>query len=482
MESKTSVSGRRLSIVRTVWLAGIVLYIALYVLGIPSGFERARILAPASQFALAQLGLAVIFPALYWLTLDTLAFVTFASIAVLIVWRRPNDWLVMLTSLMLIGTAALYTVPPAEAPLPLALTALAFGVAEICQISFLYLFPDGKFVPRWIWILLIPLLVWRPAIWVLLYLPDFYLTERTGDNYGTLRQDALDIGLILVLFVGGILSQSYRYRHISNAEQRQQTKWLVFGMISAFLVAGLYVLLVNVLGLLEGAGGVAVLERMVGRTFRQIALSMLPLTLVFSILRYRLWDIDILIRRTLIYVPLTALLAGLIAALVALSKTLGTETLGQNSLLVSGGITLIAVAVSEPLKERIQKWVDTRFKYAPAPDTRVRKFADRVEQRLSKTEPHQLVRRFCDEAVNAFEAYGGAAYLMEGGALRRIYSRGDVSNELITIPLLGRSKRLGEITLSPRPFRREYTREDRVALSVTANVVARAMEEDSNNV
>lgn len=481
MDSDCLLTGRRLTLARSIWASFVVLYLALFVLGIRPGFERALVLAPESQFALAARGFAPNFPALYWLTLDTLTFGAFAAIALFIVWRRPSDWLVMLTSLMLIGTGTLYTVPPAEASLPIPLTALAFGVAEICQILFLYVFPDGKFVPRRIWIFLIPLVVWRPAIWGLVYLPDFYLTTRTGDNYGTLRQDALDIGLLLALLIGGIISQIYRYRRVSTLEQRQQTKWLLFGMIGTLSVVSLYVLLVNVFGLLEGAGGVAVFQRMVGRTVRQIALLMLPFTLFFSILRYRLWDIDVLIRRTLVYAPLTALMAGLIAALVTLSKSLTLGVIGQNSIFATLGITLIAVAVGEPLKDWIQRGVDARFKYAPAPDVLMQKFAERVEHRLSLTVPDQLVRRFCDEAVTTFEASGGAAYLADGTTLRRVYVRGDVERELITIPVLGKTGRLGAIALGRRPFHRAYDRADSIALGRAANVVARALEQDWSN-
>lgn len=481
MESNTLLQGRRLTLARSIWAFFIILYLALFGFGIRPGFQRALSLAPESQVALAQRGLASNFPAWYWLTLDTLMFSVFAAIAVFIVWRRSTDWLVMLTSLMLIGTGTLYTAPPAEAHLPIPLTALAFGVAEICQIAFLYLFPNGKLVPRWIWILLIPLFLWRPGIWGLVYLPDFYQTIRTGDNYGTLRQDAVDIGLLLALFVVGIISQIYRYRRVSNVEQRQQTKWLLFGMISTFSVVGGYVLLVNVFGLLEGSGGVAILERMVGRTVRQIALMILPFTLFFSILRYRLWDIDVLIRRTLVYAPLTAFMAGLIAALITLSKSLTLDVIGQNSIFATLGITLVAVAVGEPLKEWIQRGVDARFKYAPAPDVLMQKFAERVEQRLSQTEGDQLMRRFCDEAIIAFEASSGAAYLAEGTTLRRVHVRGDMERELITIPVLGKTGRLGAIALGRRPFHRTYDRGDSIALGRAANVVARAIEQDRSN-
>lgn len=482
-QNNTNLSGRWLRLARAGWAASAVLYFVLYASGVPAAFAHAAVLSAETHAALASLGIPSTFPAGYWSALDTLTFLGFAAVALFIVWRRPDDWLVMLTSLMLLGTASLYTAPPSEAPLPVALLAFAFGLAEICQIWFVYLFPNGRFVPHWLWVLLVPLFVWRPLIWGIVYLPDLYQTVRTGDNYGTLRQDGLDIGLMLLLFVVGIVAQVYRYRRVSTPEQRQQTKWLVLGMICAFIVAGLYVLLVNVFGVLEGKGGAAILGRMVGRTFRQLALLLLPLTLAFSILRYRLWDIDLLLRRTLVYVPLTGILTGMIAALISLSKRLTVEMVGQNSILVTIGITLLAVAVSEPLKDWLQDNVDRRFKYAPDPQQQLRAFGARVEQRLSRVEAHQLLRRFCDQAVTAFEACGGAAYIAHPDGLKRIYARGDMQDERITIPLLApmggeRVKRLGAITLSARPFGRAYERQDRIVLGQTAAIVAAALAQD----
>ncbi len=481
-EGHTILAGRSLMIARVGWLTGVVLYIGLFVLGIPSAYARARILSPETQAAFAEFGLPSNFPALYWLTLDSLTMFGFATIALFIVARRPNDWLVMLTSLTLLGTAALYTDPPTETALPLALVALAFALVEIFQVSFVYLFPNGRFIPRWLGVLLIPMFIWRPAIWALTYLPNYYATVRTGENYGTLRQDALDTGLMVVLFVIGIVAQVYRYRKASTPTQKLQTKWLVFGIVGAIVVAGSYVILVNALGLFGQGGLDALVSRMIGRTVRQIALFLLPVTLAFSILRYRLWDIDILIRRSLIYVPLTAILAGLFAAFVTVLQRVFIAMTGQQSLIATILATLVVVAAIEPIEKTIKRVVEQRYKDAPTAHEVLKSFGERVQTRLSLVEPLQILRRFCDEAVKAFEAVGGATFLDKEGRLTLVGTHGAWNDDArIQVEVCANGTRFGAIALGARPFDRAYSHADRAALEKVAAIVGNAIEQDDGN-
>jgi hypothetical protein len=330
--------------------------------------------------------------------------------------------------------------------------------------------------------LLLPLIIWRPLIWGMVYLPGFYTMTRTGENYGTLRQDALDTGVMLLLFVIGVGAQIYRYRRVSTPIQKQQTKWLLFGMICAFLVAGIYVVLVNVVGLLEDGGVTSLLLRMFGRTARQLAFLMLPLTMAFSILRYRLWDIDILLQRTLVYVPLTAILAGLFAAIVTFSQRISVAIVGYESVVATVITTLLVVAAIEPMQRRLQDFVDNHFKSSPDPEAQLKLFGERVQLRLSSVEPQHLIRRFAQEATGAFQAECGAAYIARGSILVRVYpdSGWNDDDAIVTIPLLTRQRRIGAIALGERPYGREYARTDLINLGRTATIIATAIEQDTH--
>jgi hypothetical protein len=478
-EARTRLRGRGLTIARAIWGALIALYVTLFILGIPASFARALSLSPAARAGLEQHGLSPILPALYWIAIDSLTVLAFGAIAVFIVWRRSDDWMVMLTSLTLLGTAILYTVPAYEANAPVPLIAVALALGEIFQVSFVYLFPNGRFVARWLGFLLVPMFVWRPAIWALVYLPNYLASVRTGDNYGTVRQDPLDTALMVGLFAAGILAQVYRYRRLANPTQRQQMKWLLMGVVGAILVTSAYVITVNALGLLERSGYEALLERLAGRTLRQIALSLLPLTLAFSILRYRLWDIDVIIRRTLVYVPLTAILAGLFAGSITLSQKLFVSLTGQQSDAATVLTTLVVVATFTPIKDRLQSLVDRRFKEAPESIRRLNTFGEQVRTRVSTVEANQIIRRLLEEAVIAFAATNGKAYVEVEGALKLISKVGEGEKDVrLKVPLESGGKRFGVVSLGTRQNGAEYTMQEREALEQVARIVAMAIEQD----
>ena len=357
----TVLRGRALPAARAAWVALVATVLALFVTGIPASYRTARILRPETVAGLEHLGVPTGLPAAYLTILDTVTMLGFAGIAVLIFARRSDDWIAMLMALTLVLTAMLYTAPAFEAPAPVPLVAMLCALGEICQLAVIYLFPSGRFVPRWIWILLVPLVVWRPAIWILSYIPGYLASQRTGERYAYVPQDPRDIGLVLALFAVGFVTQVYRYRHVSSPIQRQQTKWLLFGMLGTVAITGGYILLtIATIGASPPLGSEALLARLGGRTVRQLALFLVPVTVTYSILRHRLWDIDRLINRALVYGAVTAVLgAGYGAMVVALQAVLSRFSGG--STLAVAATTLTVAALFQPARRRVQNLVDQRF-------------------------------------------------------------------------------------------------------------------------
>jgi hypothetical protein len=356
----TRLCGYKLVLVRVLWLALFCLIFVVYFLGFPEAFKLALSLRPETIVGLERVGLPASFPGIYTITLDTVTILVFACFAALIVWRRSDDWMVMFVSLTLLSTALLYTAPAFEAKVPMLILALLAAFAEICQVAFVYLFPDGRFVPRWLWILLIPLFVWRPIIWGFDYLPNFFALKRSGENFFYIPQDDRDLALFLVLLLIGIITQVYRYRYHSTPVQRQQTKWLVLGGAFVILVVGSYVLALNTLPMLRQSGTEALLMRLLSRTVNHLALMLIPLSLTFSVLRYRLWDIDRLINRTLVYGTLTGILALVyFGCVIALQFLLCGFTGGSELAIVAS--TLAIVILFHPLRRRVQQVIDRRF-------------------------------------------------------------------------------------------------------------------------
>jgi hypothetical protein len=160
--------------------------------------------------------------------------------------------------------------------------------------------------------------------------------------------------------VGGV--QLYRYRRVSGPLERQQTKWVVLGL--AVPIASYVGLTALAFPALTGSSAAYVLVFNEGGSLLVLGL---PLGFAFAMLRYRLWDVDVLIRRTLVYgsliLTLTVVYAGMLIGLQALLGRLlgGSGLLGEDNTLAILVSTLAIAALFEPLRRRLQTLIDRRF-------------------------------------------------------------------------------------------------------------------------
>jgi len=172
---------------------------------------------------------------------------------------------------------------------------------------------------------------------------------------------ALDAAFALGLAAGAIAallalwSQITRFRHSSGAEH-QQLKWFLTSMV--VLLIALVPALAPLYGESETTAESA--RRYAGRAIAALASAALPVAIGVAILRYRLYDIDVLIRRTLVYASVSAILvATYVAAVVLMGAILRPFTVGSD--LAVAVSTLIVVALFPPFRSRIQGAVDRRF-------------------------------------------------------------------------------------------------------------------------
>src|SRR6185503_18683136 len=207
-----------------------------------------------------------------------------------------------------------------------------------------YLFPDGRFVPRWTRGLAIALLVIISAL------------AAAGAPF----QSGFPIFVVALATGAGI--HIYRYRRVSDTLQRQQTKWVVLGIVGmvvpmfvfflfAFLNPSLNPLQSNEPILSQGA----VIFTMMLTFCVVVPLCFLPVTLAFSLLRYRLWDVDFIISRTLVYGALTASVVSLYVLIVG-GLSIGLQT--QNNLRGIVVAILLIAFLLQPLRRRLQDIVD----------------------------------------------------------------------------------------------------------------------------
>jgi hypothetical protein len=163
------------------------------------------------------------------------------------------------------------------------------------------------------------------------------------------------------VFLGGVVSlvwsQIYRYRRVSSPAQRQQTKWVVFGLTLG--IAGTFPSQLPVdLSLVGGDTPLTLLLLDAGFS---LSLLLIPLTIGVAVLRSHLFDIDVVINRTLVYGSLTVTLVVLYFVGIVVLQRLFVLLTGQQSTLAVVASTLAIAALFVPLRRRIQSFIDRRF-------------------------------------------------------------------------------------------------------------------------
>ncbi len=214
-------------------------------------------------------------------------------------------------------------------------------------LGLIYLFPDGRLAFPWMRWTAAPLVVY--FLLVLLRAP-LGISDRWVLDYGW----GIGAVALFTAWLGGLLAQTFRFRRLASAEARQQIKWVLLGL-SAPLMA--------FLAMLIGQFLIADLAwfQFFGVPLQIIVVALIPITIGISMLRYHLWDVDVVIRRTLIYGALTgALVAGYLVGVLVLQSLFRTLTRQESPLAIVIS-TLAIAALFTPLRRRIQDGIDRRF-------------------------------------------------------------------------------------------------------------------------
>jgi hypothetical protein len=363
----TRIAGRWLLIARLSFVVVSIFDLVLSVIGTPVYFAYLHTLcagcfderlSPDKLQALQALGISITTYAVYWVAINLLFALVYFAVAALIFWRKSDDWMALLASFSLVAFGASFPGIPAvlAAVHPgwwLPVTLLGENVLGFPSLLvFFFLFPTGRFVPRWTrWVAL--------GFTVLQVVTAFYpvslLTFSTWP--GLLFPLAA-----LVVFGSLVFSQVYRYRRISTPVERQQTKWIVLGAavgLLGFLLLG--VLLPAWLQLVIPLQSLDALLVVLLITGIYLVLLLIPLSFAIAILRYRLWDIDIIINRTLVYGTLTVILTVVYVGLIIGLSALLRGIISQDNSVAIVLSTLAIAAVFQPLRHRIQAVIDRRF-------------------------------------------------------------------------------------------------------------------------
>jgi serine/threonine-protein kinase len=366
-ESRTQhqLQGRWLAVARLVWGVLAVLALALFAAALPGRIERLLTADDATRTYLAQMGMTINAYTAIYAGREIVFVLSFVLIGVLIFWRRSNNWVAILTSATLItfGTTffAVYrSVLMEQAPPLYYLSRVVLLVGLGGLVPFLYMFPDGNFVPRWT----------RYAALVWLILNVLFLIDSDG-LFAYVNGQAVLVTRNVVLhaiFLGiGMYAQVYRYTRRSTPMQKQQTRWIVFGFLAAFLAFAVFYSIIQIFPTMREPGVPRLVRILLGESIFLGVFMVLVYGITIAVLRYQLFDIQVLLRRGLVYGTVTSVLgAFFILCLFILKNTMELVLGGQQSSTAAMISTAVVMALFQPTRARVRRFIDRRFYRLPA--------------------------------------------------------------------------------------------------------------------
>lgn len=397
-------------------------------------------------------GLTVTEVAFLLVAIDCSITIVFYSTAMILLWKSAREPMGLLASLAMIAFGTSFPVLVAVGSEDWLLGKYwFFGVSAIGWIAislFCLLFPNGKFVPAWskyamalIAIVHIANIYFEGSIWRALHVPMFI-------------QLVWYISTTLLL----IYAQVYRFRRISSSEQRQQTKWVVYGVAICFLGFAVVSMLFNP----DFFNGNAVYYIYMNAALH-LFLSALPITLTLAVLRRRLWDINPLVNRTIVYGALTVCIVLLYTGVVLY---LGNLFVTWSNYVVSLIATALVAVLFAPLREWLQRLVNRLMKGRH--DDPYAVLLELGSQLIQPLAPDAMLTAIARQVQGALRLpYASIAMDIEGHETM-LAEAGECKDELElhAYPIVYRGKSIGTLYAASRSAGEIFSSEDHMFLEV----------------
>lgn len=262
-----------------------------------------------------------------------------------------------------------------------------------------------------------------------------------------------------------LVTMVYQARAHAESSVRRQARIVLFGSSLAFAPIVTWFL-----------APLAKLQVAFSPPLLLLPLLIFPLGIGLAIMRYRLWAVDRLVNRTLVYVTLTALLAGMYTASIGLSQRLFVALTGEKSDAAIVMTTLFVASAFTPAKNWLQAFVDRQFKDEQTENQALSALHKEIHAFVQFTDARQLARRLLEEAARDLGAASGAISLLQNGQPRLMATVGEWrSDARLSLPLECDGRRIGLMQLGPRQDGRPYVHRDMKAIKPVAAEVARAI-------
>jgi hypothetical protein len=267
----------------------------------------------------------------------------------LVFFRRSKDWLVILVAFSMIGFASFLITPVGYGAARwhvyfLFILIYLFGLAGMITVFFV--FPSGHFEPRW-----------TRWVTILLVVPvglDFWNLWFYGNSL-------LDFYFWIGFFAIGAYAQIYRYRRVSTGVERQQTKRVVLGAVACFSIIAVLDLASIVFSSYMSYSAYLLFSLFV-KAGATLPVLILDISFVLAIYRYRLWDTDVYINRTLVYTVVTLFLISVWLATTQVLNYASLQLFDKQPGWLAALLSSLQIAVIyKPVRNWTEKWVNKRF-------------------------------------------------------------------------------------------------------------------------
>jgi hypothetical protein len=345
-------------------LAFTLLALGLFLFSLPAYYAQLRTpcsdslsICPNSQLtvglalAVQHAGLSLSAYAALMTIITILSALICIPVAILLLWSRSTNWMALLVAVFLVFTGTVNPMPIrflGKEPTLATILHLLYWLLAFTSLTLVFLlFPNGRFVPRRTrWIIM--------TIAILSILIGIIALPSHSKVF-----DLISDIIWITFYITAIVAQVYRYWRVSTSIERQQTKMVLF-VLTWFL---LYLLVTSSLQLLfpslwHSDSLFTLITNNIGSSFFPLLFS---LALGLAVLRYRLYDVDLLINRTLVYGSLTTILLLIYLLLVFVGQHLLVSFIGRNDAAVLVVSTLVVAALFQPLRHHIQQLIDRRF-------------------------------------------------------------------------------------------------------------------------
>lgn len=457
-----------LTLARIVQVIIICLAVGMFIISIPLNYEQRNHVCTVepctpnqltirSVQALEALGMSVHSLVSQTIALDILVAGTFTICAVVIFVRKPDEPLTIFVTIMLVtfGTATftggIRGIGLAY-PMLNGLIKIFEIIGSISILAFLFVFPNGRFTPPWGVVILV--------VWSLIQIPARYFPDS---SLNLLKSIPSLYGLIFTgAILSGIASQIYRYLRVSNIIERQQTKWVVYGLTIAI---GGYLIVRELSRLITDPMASGLAYNLALSIAANLLILILPISISIAVIRFRLWDINPIINRTLVYGALsTSTIALYILAVGFFSNYFQSNRI---NFIVSFIATGVVAILFEPLRQRLQRAVN-RLMYGERddPTTVLTRLSRRLDSALA---PDSVLQTIVETLAQTLRLPYAAISLSDDAQAPRFAStQNQPPSQLISLPLTYQSEHVGELTLAPRAEGETFSTADMNLLNLIA--------------